>query len=113
MESLKLPEQMESTKLYKQLEKDFIFPELTDDWKNQVDPIADFICDNYKKRFMGLVCDHNQIINKVYTAVFPSNEVMQSVLDKNETDILLFVHHPAIWDVRKSPQVFQTMDKIY
>lgn len=101
---------MEATKLYEQLEKDFISPELTDDWKDQVDPIADFVCDSYKNRFMGLVCDNTQIVNKVYTSVFPSNKVMQSVLDKNETDIMLFAHHPAIWDIRKSPQVFQTMD---
>jgi putative NIF3 family GTP cyclohydrolase 1 type 2 len=36
---------------------------------------------------------------------------MQSVLAKNETDIMLFVHHPAVWDIRKAPQVFQSMDK--
>ncbi len=102
---------MDANKLYEQLEKYFIFPELVDDWSKEIFDISDFICDQYKKRFMGLVCDHTQIINKVYTAVFPSNKVMQSVLDKNETDIMLFVHHPAIWDIRKAPQVFQSMDK--
>lgn len=102
---------MESSKLYQQLEKDFIFPELSDDWSKETSDISEFICDQYKKRFMGLVCDNTQTINKVYTAVFPSIKVMQSVLDKHETDIMLFVHHPAIWDIRKTPQVFQSMDK--
>jgi putative NIF3 family GTP cyclohydrolase 1 type 2 len=102
---------MEASKLYEQLEKDFIFPELVDDWSKETFDISDFICDQYKKRFMGLVCDNTQKINKVYTAVFPSIKVMQSVLDKNETDIMLFVHHPAVWDIRKAPQVFQPMDK--
>jgi len=102
---------MEANKLYEQLEKDFIFPGLTDDWSKETSDISEFISDQYKNRFMGLVCDDTKTINKVYTAVFPSNEVMQSILDKNETDIMLFVHHPAIWDIRKTPQVFQTMDK--
>lgn len=111
MELLKSKECMEATKLYKQLEKDFIFPELNDDWSTETSDISAFICGQYKERFMGLVCDNTKIINKVYTAVFPSNKVMRSVLDKNETDIMLFVHHPATWDIRKTPQVFQTMDK--
>jgi len=102
---------MEAIKLYKQLEKDFIFPELTDDWSKETGDILDFICEQYKKRFIGLVCDNTKIINKIYTAVFPSNKVMQSILDKNETDIMLFVHHPAVWDIRKAPQVFQSIDK--
>jgi putative NIF3 family GTP cyclohydrolase 1 type 2 len=102
---------VEASKLYEQLEKDFIFPELVDDWSKETIDISNFVCDQYKKRFMGLVCDNSKTINKVYTAVFPSNKVIQSVLDKNETDIMLFVHHPAIWDIRKSPQVFQSMDK--
>ena len=102
---------MEANKLYKQLEKDFIFPGLTDDWSKETNDISEYISDQYKKRFIGLVCDNTKIINKVYTAVFPSDKVMQSVLDKNETDIMLFVHHPAVWDIRKTPQVFQSMDK--
>jgi putative NIF3 family GTP cyclohydrolase 1 type 2 len=101
---------MEATKLYDQLETDFIKPSLTDDWSKETADISDFITDQYRKRFMGLVCDHTPTINKVYTAVFPSNKVMQLILSKNETDILLFVHHPAIWDINKSPQVFQTID---
>jgi len=102
---------MDATKLYDQLEKDFITSALTDEWANQVTSIADFVTPQYQKRFMGLVCDHTKIINKVYTAVFPSNSVMQAILDKNETNILLFVHHPATWDVRRAPQVFTPMNR--
>lgn len=101
---------MESSKLYEQLEKDFIFPELTDDWSKETSDISNFICDQYKKRFMGLVCDNTKLTNKIYTAVFPSDKILQIILDKNESDILLFVHHPATWDIRKTPQVFQTMN---
>ena len=102
---------MEAEKLYEQLEKDFINPSLSDDWIRYMEPVQDFLADNFKKRSMGLVCDFTQEIRKVYTAVFPSSKVMKEILAKNETDIMLFVHHPEIWDIRKAPEVFQQMDR--
>ena len=36
---------------------------------------------------------------------------MQKILDDKVKNSLLFVHHPAIWDIRKSPQVFQQMNR--
>jgi len=102
---------MRATKLYEGLEINFIKPGLTDDWVQYMDSIADFLTNNFKQRSMGLVCDFADEINKVYTAVFPSNKVMQEILDKGEENILLFVHHPAIWDIRKAPEVFQQMSK--
>jgi putative NIF3 family GTP cyclohydrolase 1 type 2 len=102
---------MEAPKLYSQLEKDFIKPGLTDGWTQYMGSVADFLTENFKQRSMGLVCDFTKEINKVYTAVFPSNKVMQEILDKDEKNILLFVHHPSIWDIRKAPEVFQQMDR--
>jgi len=102
---------MDAKKLYAQLEKDFIKPGLSDDWAGYMQEVSDFICDNFKKRSMGLVCDNASEIKRVYTAVFPSDEVMKKILKKGEKDILLFVHHPSIWDIRKAPNVFQQMDK--
>lgn len=52
---------------------------------------------------MGLVCDNSTQIEKVYSAVFSSAKVMQSILDKNEHNVLLFVHHPMVWNIRKTP----------
>jgi len=103
---------MKAEKLYAQLEKDFIKPGLSDEWFKYMEPIADFICDNYKKRSMGLVCDNTSEINKVYTAVFPSNNVMQAVLDKGEGDVMLFLHHPSNWDLAESPPGFHLMDRV-
>lgn len=100
---------MKAQKLYSQLEKDFIKPGLTDDWYQYMESVADFLSDNFKQRSMGLVCDFADEINKVYTAVFPSDKVMQKILDKGEENILIFVHHPAIWDIRRAPEVFQQM----
>jgi len=102
---------MNSEELYKQLEKDFITPYLSDSWAERMQPMSDFLTNNFKKRSMGLVCDNSTQIRRIYTAVFPSNKVMQSILDKDEADVMLFVHHPMDWDIRKAPQVYQQMDR--
>lgn len=102
---------MKAPQLYARLEKDFIIPGLSDEWAKFMGPVQDFLSDNFKKRSMGLVCDFTQEINKVYTAVFPSKRVMKEIGSRNETDIMLFVHHPEIWDIRKAPNVFQQMDR--
>jgi len=102
---------MKASKLYRQLEKDFIKPSLRDDWTERMRPIFGFIAKNFKKRSIGLVCDNTEEISKVYTAIFPTKKVMQTILDRNESDAMLFVHHPAIWNITKAPNVFQPMDK--
>ncbi len=102
---------MKAVKLYAQLEKDFITPSLSDEWAKYMPSIADFLSENFKQRSMGLVCDNSDEIKKVYTAVFPSNVVMQSILDKGERQVMLFVHHPCIWDIRKAPVAWQQMDR--
>ncbi len=102
---------MRATQLYQQLERDFITSEMSDDWAQHMGSVADFLCDNFKERSMGLVCDFATEVKKVYTAVFPSKEVMQRILDDGVEDAMLFVHHPSIWDIRKAPNVFQQMDR--
>jgi len=96
---------MEANELYQQLEKDFIAPGLSDDWGEWLVPIAGFVCDNFKRRSMGLVCDFTEEINKVYAAVFPSNAVMEKILSDGAQNAMLFVHHPAVWNIA-APQVF-------
>jgi putative NIF3 family GTP cyclohydrolase 1 type 2 len=106
-----LGETMKATQLYQKLEEDFITLEMSDDWSQYIDSVADFLCDNFKERSMGLVCDFATEVRRVYTAVFPSREVMQKVIDDDVEDAMLFVHHPSIWDIRKAPDVFQQMDR--
>jgi putative NIF3 family GTP cyclohydrolase 1 type 2 len=101
---------MKAQELYDQLEKDFITPKMSDDWASHMDSVADFITDNFKQRSMGLVCDFTTEIGKVYTAVFPSDAVLQKVIDAGAENSMLFVHHPAIWDIRKAPEIFQQMN---
>ncbi|MFC1991204.1 Nif3-like dinuclear metal center hexameric protein [Chloroflexota bacterium] len=102
---------MNAEELYTQLEKDFITSEMSDSWEDNMQDLAEFLSDNYKKRSMGLVCDNSRQISKVYTAVFPSKQVMLSILDRDESNIMLFVHHPVDWDMGKAPHVEQQMDR--
>ncbi len=101
---------MKAKDLYQRLELDFIKPAMSDEWTRYMQPVAGFLTENYKNRSMGLVCDHTSEIKKVYTAVFPSPSIMQAILDKNETEILLFLHHPENWDPRQAPNIFQNID---
>ncbi|MBU0898918.1 MAG: Nif3-like dinuclear metal center hexameric protein, partial [Nanoarchaeota archaeon] len=102
---------MRAKQLYEQLEKDFIKPEFTDEWAKYMESISDFLTENFKKRSMGLVCNFAEEVNNVYTAVFPSNNVMKKVLEDGAKDAMLFVHHPSIWDIRKAPDIFYQMDR--
>ncbi|MCK4520725.1 Nif3-like dinuclear metal center hexameric protein [Candidatus Parcubacteria bacterium] len=52
---------------------------------------------------MGLVLNNTQDVKKVYTAVFPTDDVLNKILNSGETNILLFTHHPMIWDITKIP----------
>jgi len=102
---------MKATDLYKQLEKDFVIPQITEDWFNYMAEIEDYICDNFKQRSIGLVCDFAQEVNKVYTAVFPSDKVIKKILDDGAANAMLFLHHPADWDLSKDPnQAFYQMN---
>lgn len=103
---------MEAHKLYQHLQEDFITQGMWDDWAEGMNPLADYLCENFKTRSMGLVCDFTPQINRVYTAVFPSPAVMSHVLDSGMQDGLLFLHHPMVWDIRKAPEVFQQMESL-
>ena len=90
---------MDAKKLYARLEKDFIKPGMSDDWVRHMPEIRDFLSENFIKRSMGLVCDNSERIYEVYTAVFPTNEVMETVLKQGGENTMLFVHHPSIWEI--------------
>jgi len=100
---------MKAIELYNQLEKDFVIPGITEDWYDDKsvynESFDEFVCENFKNRSMGLLCDFTDEINKVYTAVFPSDKVLTKILDDNATDALLFLHHPLAWDLSKDSSV--------
>ena len=55
-----------ATELYEQLEKDLINPGLSDEWAKYMESIADFLCENFRNRSMGLVCDNSKQIKGLY-----------------------------------------------
>jgi putative NIF3 family GTP cyclohydrolase 1 type 2 len=101
---------MKSIELYNHLERDFISKELSDDWARYMHVLDDYLSINFKERSMGLVCDFANEINKVYSAVFPTEEIMQKLINDGITDGMLFLHHPSIWDIRR-PGSFYQIDK--
>lgn len=98
---------MKAIDLYNQLEEDFIFDYLSDDWAKYMPELSDLLTDSFKARSMGLVCNFAEEINKVYSAVFPTEEVLKRIIDEGETDAMLFLHHPSIWDIRREKPFYQ------
>ncbi|MCL1918805.1 MAG: Nif3-like dinuclear metal center hexameric protein [Peptococcaceae bacterium] len=91
---------IDSRQLYDHLERDFVKPEIIDMWFPYMKDIAAYVCPNFRERSIGLVCDFTQRISKVYTAVFPSQYVLQKIINDQITQGMLFVHHPSIWDLK-------------
>ena len=94
---------MKATDLYSRLEQNFVKPGMTDDWYKYMPELDEYLCDNFKQRSIGLMCDFAEEINKVYTAVFPSNNVINKILADGVHDAMLFVHHASDWDLAKIP----------
>ena len=60
--------------------------------------LKDYIFSEFKKTNMGLMFDFNDKIKKVYTATFPSEKVLNELLNLNESNIMLFTHHASQWN---------------
>jgi putative NIF3 family GTP cyclohydrolase 1 type 2 len=88
---------LKAEKLYENLNKEFELDKLSEEEWKLLD-LGDYITENFRKTWMGLVLDNSKEINKVYTAVFPSERVLEYILAKEEKEVLLFTHHPMIWD---------------
>lgn len=91
---------MNAKELYEKLDKDFELNKCRDEWKLDFNK---FVCENFKKRHMGLFLDNSENIERVFTAVFPSDHVLKKVLKHKNS--LLVLHHPMVWDLRK-PKAF-------
>ncbi len=89
--------ELDAHALRKQLDADFELDKREEgDW--DAFDLGDYVVENIGKKPKGLILDNAKAISKVYTAVFPSEKVLRRILDSNERDILLFTHHPMIWD---------------
>ncbi|MHA2009300.1 MAG: Nif3-like dinuclear metal center hexameric protein [Promethearchaeota archaeon] len=95
---------MEAQELYNKLDMDFKLDLCKDDW-SYID-YNEYYSDNFKNRYMGILLDNTKVIDSVYTAVFPSDQVINQILKLKKENILLFTHHAQIWDIRKE-SIFQ------
>jgi len=100
---------MNAQELYKKLEIDFKLDECSDDWGN-IDFDADFVTENFRKRYMGILADNSDEILKAYIAVFPSEKVMKEVLRRGEENVMLFTHHPVDWKIIPGQSPFVNLD---
>ncbi len=78
-------------KLYEQLNTDFEISKLKDDWSFM--EWNEFIAPGFKSKSMGVMLDNSTEISKVYTATFPDHDVIEKIFNRNENDVMLFVHH--------------------
>lgn len=91
---------MKAVELYERIERDFNLAICSDEWVMEPN---EYITEQFLKRSMGLVTDCSDTISYVYTAVFPSADVISKIISDGRRDALLFVHHPMNWDITKFP----------
>jgi len=99
---------MDAKELYQKLDEDFELDLCKDDWSRM--DYNEYISDNFRKRYMGVLLDNSININTVYTTVFPSDLILDKILKSGKKDVLLVTHHPMVWDIRKAPQIFSDIN---
>jgi len=103
---------LKAEKLYEILDNEFELDKLSDDEWSFLD-LGEYITERFKNTRMGLVLDNSKEIQKVYTAVFPSEHVLDDILSSEERNVLLFTHHPMIWDTSKGGFPFRNIPVKY
>jgi hypothetical protein len=66
---------MKSIDLYNQMENDFRLSICNDNWSEM--DMNEYVTNQYRERYMGLISDNSVSINYAYTAVFPSKIVLE------------------------------------
>jgi len=103
---------MKAQELYKKIDNEFEIDNLNEDGWGMFD-LGDFVTESFKNTKKGLVLDNSSIIEKVYTAVFPSEPVLDHIIASGAKDSLLFTHHPMIWDTSSSGYPFRNIPDKY
>ena len=103
---------MKAKKLYESLDKEFELVKLQEGEWSSFD-LGDYATDSFRKTWMGLVLDNSEEIQKVYTAVFPSAQVIDHLISLDVTDALLFTHHPMVWTPEIEGVPFENMPAKY
>jgi len=104
--------EMKAKKLYESLDNEFELDKLQEGEWSSFD-LGDYATDSFRKTWMGLVLDNSEEIQKVYTAVFPSAQVIDHLISLDVTDALLFTHHPMVWTPEIEGVPFENMPAKY
>lgn len=99
---------MRAKDLYKRLAIDFDISNRADDWSEM--DVNEYITPEYATRNIGLMTDTTDTVDYVYTAVFPSEKVIEKILSDGRKNALLFLHHPMQWMMPETP-VFRDIPK--
>jgi putative NIF3 family GTP cyclohydrolase 1 type 2 len=87
---------MNAKELYEKIGRDFEIEKYKDDWSFV--EFNEFINPDFKERYIGVMLDNTTEIKKVYTSTFPDTEILDNILSRNESDVLLFCHHAMGYD---------------
>jgi putative NIF3 family GTP cyclohydrolase 1 type 2 len=87
---------MKAKVLYERIGKDFEIDKYQDDWSFV--EFNEFINPAFKERYIGVMLNNADEIEKVYTSTFPDSIILDKILARNEADILLFSHHAMGYD---------------
>ena len=87
---------MKAEYLYGRIDKDFEVDKFKDDWGFV--EFNEFINPGFKERYIGVMLDNSDVIRKVYTSTIPDTIILDKLLTRNETDVLLFSHHAMGYD---------------
>lgn len=88
---------MNAKELYERIDGDFEIGRFKDDWAGFVE-FNEFVAPGFQERTIGVMLDNAAEIEKVYTAVFPDMAILDEILGRDETDVLLLSHHAMGYD---------------
>ncbi len=88
---------MQAEEVYKKLDKEFEINKVNEGEWSSFD-LGDYATKKFRTTWKGLALDNATEVNKVYTAVFPSEPVLDRIIASGVEDALIFTHHPMIWD---------------
>jgi putative NIF3 family GTP cyclohydrolase 1 type 2 len=87
---------MNAKELYEKIDRDFEIDKYEDDWSFV--EFNEFINPDFKERYIGIMLDNADEIDKVYTSTFPDMTILDDILSRNETNILFLSHHAMGYD---------------
>ena len=87
---------MDAKDLYARFDKDFDIENLKDDWSFM--RFNEYVAPIFKKRYMGIMLDNTSEVKKVFTATIPDTDILEKIIQTDQTDILLFSHHAMCYD---------------